>query len=332
MTAPLETQYRRLLAFYPAAHRRAYEEEMVTVLMEGAEPGQHRPTLADAADLLWSGLRARLGQGFQAERGAGWRDAAAVVGLLGVVLLAAVAARRLIFGVLLAPSWNIRAFGLDGGLYLDVTVRSAAWLAVLIAVVVGLRRSAVVLGAVGLLVEVAAIVIWLPRQEFRLIDMSWVLAMALLTVTLLAFSRSGRSARAVLGWRGTVLIVGAGALAAVAVSAISRFSELSLFGLINVPQTLALVAVALLGAAVWSVRGGTRRRVVAWLVPLFTVPVAQQVMEEAINIYRAPAVTPGIVATQVVCMVGVPMVAFGLAIAALYLQEHFRASLSVTRV
>ena len=40
MSASLESRYRRLLAFYPAAHRDVYEEEMLSVLLEnvGAVP------------------------------------------------------------------------------------------------------------------------------------------------------------------------------------------------------------------------------------------------------------------------------------------------------
>lgn len=57
MTAPLERHYRRLLAVYPAAYRHIYEEEIVAVLMEGAEPGRRRPSPAEAADLLRSGFR-----------------------------------------------------------------------------------------------------------------------------------------------------------------------------------------------------------------------------------------------------------------------------------
>jgi plasmid stability protein len=331
MTAPLELQYRRLLAVYPAAHRHSYEEEMVAVLMEGAQPGQRRPGLAEAADLLWSGFRAQLGRGLQAERGAGWRDAAVVVGFVGAVVLAAIAGRRLLAGLLLAPAWGISAFGFEGGLYLDVAVRSAAWLAVAIAVAAGLRRTAVALAVVGLLVEVGAIVMWMPRNEFRVIDMSWALATALLTVALLAFARSGRSARAVLGWRGMALVAGAGVLAVAALGSITNYSEPSFLGL-NAPFVLSVAAAAMLSAALWAVRGGSRRRrALALLVPLFSMPIAQQMMEEAIHIYQAPTVTPGIVAVQVFYMIGVPLVAFAFAAATLHFREHFTVSLSVTR-
>ena len=58
--ADLERRYRRLLACYPAAFRRDHEQEILTVLMAGAEKGQRRPRLAEAADLLRSATQMRL--------------------------------------------------------------------------------------------------------------------------------------------------------------------------------------------------------------------------------------------------------------------------------
>jgi hypothetical protein len=56
----LERRYRRLLAGYPAAFRREYEQEILSVLMAGAEQGQRWPRLAEAADLLRSATFTRL--------------------------------------------------------------------------------------------------------------------------------------------------------------------------------------------------------------------------------------------------------------------------------
>jgi hypothetical protein len=56
----LERRYRRLLAGYPAAFRREYEQELLSVLMAGAQPGQRWPRLAEAADLLGSATLTRL--------------------------------------------------------------------------------------------------------------------------------------------------------------------------------------------------------------------------------------------------------------------------------
>jgi hypothetical protein len=59
----LERRYRLLLAAYPAAFRREYEQEILSVLMAGAEQGQQGqrwPRLAQAADLLRSATFTRL--------------------------------------------------------------------------------------------------------------------------------------------------------------------------------------------------------------------------------------------------------------------------------
>jgi hypothetical protein len=79
----LERSYRRLLALYPARYRRVHEEEILAVLMTAAAQGQHRPGLAEAADLIIGALRVRC----QTLRGGvpGWRIALALIGA-GTVL------------------------------------------------------------------------------------------------------------------------------------------------------------------------------------------------------------------------------------------------------
>jgi hypothetical protein len=92
----LERRYRRLLAWFPAEHRREYGEEMISVLLSSTPEGRRRPRLADAFDLMTGGLRARFRR-----RGAGlsdahWPDALAVCSVaLPVTLLAALAVNYL---------------------------------------------------------------------------------------------------------------------------------------------------------------------------------------------------------------------------------------------
>jgi hypothetical protein len=59
----LERRYRRLLACYPRPFRRRHEEEILAVLLDGAPAGQRRPSLADAASLVRSGIAMRLRPG-----------------------------------------------------------------------------------------------------------------------------------------------------------------------------------------------------------------------------------------------------------------------------
>jgi hypothetical protein len=62
-SAELERRYRRLLACYPRAFRREHEQEIVSVLMAGADEGQRRPGLGEAADLVRSAIWMRLRPG-----------------------------------------------------------------------------------------------------------------------------------------------------------------------------------------------------------------------------------------------------------------------------
>jgi hypothetical protein len=62
-SAQLERRYRRLLAWYPRAFRREHEEEILWVLMAGAEDGRWRPGLATSADLIKSATWMRLRPG-----------------------------------------------------------------------------------------------------------------------------------------------------------------------------------------------------------------------------------------------------------------------------
>jgi hypothetical protein len=57
----LERRYRHLLACYPRAFRREHEQEIVAVLMAGADEGQRRPRLGEAANLIKHALWMRLG-------------------------------------------------------------------------------------------------------------------------------------------------------------------------------------------------------------------------------------------------------------------------------
>jgi len=84
----LEHRYRRLLAWYPAAHRRTYAEEMIGVLMAAAPEGSSRPGLAGAVDLIRGGLKARFRSGLRWLAGTDWPDALAVCSVAVPVILA----------------------------------------------------------------------------------------------------------------------------------------------------------------------------------------------------------------------------------------------------
>jgi hypothetical protein len=57
--ARLEVAYRRLLLAYPADYRNERGDELVSTLLASAPPGRRRPTIAEAFDLLYHGIRTR---------------------------------------------------------------------------------------------------------------------------------------------------------------------------------------------------------------------------------------------------------------------------------
>jgi len=84
----LERRYRRLLAWYPAGHRRIYGEEMIGVLLAAAPGGASRPGLAGAVDLIRGGLRARIRSGWRWLADPNWTDALAACSVAVPVILA----------------------------------------------------------------------------------------------------------------------------------------------------------------------------------------------------------------------------------------------------
>jgi hypothetical protein len=70
MSERLERRYERLLALFPAAYRREYEDEMLGVLMAAAKPQQRCPGLRETANLVRCAVWMRL-----SGRGTGSADA-----------------------------------------------------------------------------------------------------------------------------------------------------------------------------------------------------------------------------------------------------------------
>jgi len=58
----LQRRYRRLLALYPKSFRREREEEMLAVLMTGADAEQQWPSLDETTDLVRSAIPMQLQQ------------------------------------------------------------------------------------------------------------------------------------------------------------------------------------------------------------------------------------------------------------------------------
>jgi hypothetical protein len=124
----LERRYRRLLACYPPGYRAAYGEEMLAVALAAAEPGSRWPDPGEAADLIVSGVRRRLGSVRPGPLSPAWRDAAAILTVLGPIVMAAFAVRPLPTAFRDINAWQYFAAATFSGI-----VVAALWSAVAVA-------------------------------------------------------------------------------------------------------------------------------------------------------------------------------------------------------
>ena len=263
-TAGLEMSYRRLLRWYPAGHRALHEEEMLGVLMAGAEPGQNRPGLAQSADLLLGAARIRLRPGRALSDAPGWRESLAVYSVAAPLLVLISA----LLGWLAAEPESSRA-GLGGMSMMPGLIDSgpllvtATWAAIggqgLVAVLalLGLRRWAAVVAAVSALYlgAIAVLQLHTPLSVGVPISLLYIpfalLAPISETVALLA-APDPRRGRQLIRRREWVLLAAGSALAA----ALTRDFGFALFNLggeslhRNASLLVELVA-ALLLLALW---------------------------------------------------------------------------------
>jgi hypothetical protein len=121
----LYRRYRWLLRAYPAGYRESRGEEMIGLLLDAARPGRRWPTPAEAADLLFGGLRRRIG----------WFPFAAVsagLSAAGVVALALAAGLSLFWltGYELAgePNWVQEGASGLGPFETSAPIMYAAWI------------------------------------------------------------------------------------------------------------------------------------------------------------------------------------------------------------
>src|SRR5262245_52621216 len=89
--ARLELAYRRLLLAYPAGYRQDRGEEILSTLLAAAPSGRRRPTIAEAFNLVYHGIRTRARTTRCALAGPHAADALALATLVSLTVAAAVA-------------------------------------------------------------------------------------------------------------------------------------------------------------------------------------------------------------------------------------------------
>jgi len=215
--AALERRYRRLLAWYPRPFRAEREDEILAVLMAGAEQGRSRPRFAEAVDLIRSAVGMRLFPGRSGPERRDLADGLAVFSLVAPLFLLAAGILQvaLPYHVPAGP-FLVRLFGPHreiGGLsllrlhFFDIAVGCEVIVAAL--VLLGQRLLAL-LAIPAVVIYWAASSWWIPWMPYPLQLIS--IGVFLLEMAALLASPGPRRGRELVNWRhGVVLLAAAGA-------------------------------------------------------------------------------------------------------------------------
>lgn len=261
----LERRYRRLLALYPRAHRAAHGEEMLGVLLEGAE-NRSAPGAAETWDLLRGAAQVHWRHALS---GHDRRDTLAIVSLLAPVLLltGATSTVREIRSVARLDGWPLRMWL---GALADAPVWSA-WLAAVVLGVCGMRRASVVLAWLATAALVTVTILDPARHWLPDVTAGWVLLSVFAALAMTA-SPGPRRGFALLGRLRLSILVGTVAVL-LALTTTARGMHLPLAELVQ----LVVLVVGVFAACRVSTRSG-RRAALILLAPLIAVPVAARVL------------------------------------------------------
>ncbi len=221
-TSALERWYRRLLAWFPAEHRRAYGDEMIGVLLAAGSEGRRRPAAGDVIDLIRGGLRARLRQAGDGSPDVGWRDALAVFSIVAPAMALEY------FVVNNAVDWAYKLLSYPPGmaLYVNNGPIALGGLVIFLAVTLppllalrGFRRTAIVAAsipaAVLTLFRIGSLV-GSRKNFFLLLGLDGYLLLSVLVVIALAVSPGPRRGAAIMTARTWSVVAIAAGIAAVA--------------------------------------------------------------------------------------------------------------------
>jgi hypothetical protein len=326
----LESRYRRLLAWYPWSHRRRYEDEMLAVLMAGARPGQRHPSPGEAANLVVSGLRARVRATVTGLASPAWVDAALVFGLLAAVVLLSQRVVRLLQPI---------HFGLGGLTDAQQYLRTAGWAAVVLAILVGLRIPAAALAWATVLGEAVLLTRQYGPDPVSAVHLLWPLALGVIAAAALTVPAPRRHAVAVLGAPRLLAFV-VGLVLAQATVVANRYHQVEImreggttyvfYGLEDrsdavVYLWLAAVAVGVLiaGLAAVTLPAPVRWRIAVLLAPIITLAAIVKLTLrgwEASNGHMGHPIY--LVPVQWILLVAVPLAALGLGAALVQRREQ----------
>jgi len=267
----LEARYRRLLLVLPTEHRVAYGDEMLEVMLAGAEPGQRRPSPRETADLVRTAVWMRVGQVFSRVTDGRWRGVAAVFAVISTMMLAAEHLRPFVGDASIGRAivWD----DVDGW---SRIAQASGWLLAAGCVLIGWRVAAVVAGWLAVAAEAAWLASQWPLWQADVVAAwwQWILAVTC-AITLSVRTVRGHGIRLL----GAKRVAWLGALSGLV--AVSMFMD-SLVHLRGIPERVGpgpwpwidVVGAALLGGygltllvSLAAVDGWLRRRVLVLLAP-----------------------------------------------------------------
>jgi hypothetical protein len=310
----LERRYRRLLAWYPADHRNSYDDEMLAVLLDGAEPDQRYPRPGEAANLLWSATRRRLGQPARTWLpGSPWGDAAAVFGTLALLVLVGTQARELVGPLPYGVGWLAH---LSWREWLPLAV----WLGAMLAALIDWRVGAVVAWTAAVLLVAPGVVQYAENPMNPLLGLRGAVLGAI-TAAALSVPGGVRRGAAVLGRRGIAAAVLAGVVAAGSAAGPALVSVAlphlepgpwihDALLLLPHPTVLALLLFAALGTP-----APVRRRLLTITAPTTTFVGGLQLMVG--HEFRMPASADSIAALEWLALATAPVLVLLLGLGAL---------------
>lgn len=338
MTARLEAGYRRLLIAYPVRHRRMYGEEMIGVLLADAGPEQRRPGLRDTADLLRSALQVRLRGTAGALADASWRRAAYTVQVFGVIFLCLVALRRaLLWGAELLV-WGPSQVSVPP---MDV-IRPSVWVLAAAATLLRMRRLAAVLTVLAAGAEIVRAAGWYAESPSTVLRNCWLLTVAVVVAGAAVWTARGR--REPLPPRVWAAVVAGGLLVAGAVverlqwmwwvsSSMEGLEPRWSYWTRGMGTPLYVIAAAFAVLVIVRLESSVRRRVVVFAVPVVTMAVL--VTNGFAGFMYSSQSRPNpvmLVPAQWVILVGVPLLAFGLAVVLLHRVERWMRLIELGRL
>ncbi|MBG6069048.1 hypothetical protein [Micromonospora ureilytica] len=329
----LDHIYRRLMACYPRAYRRQYEDEMVGVLLDDAAPGQRRPAARDVLALLGGALRAHVRQAGARFSADPWREAAQALALIAALTLFVRAARVPVLHLaMLAESYPV-GIGEPVVLWPGGPV-SVLWLIVAVLAVVGWARAGAAVAVCGAAFEVVRVAA--DYGQYSTVFHLWPAVLAAMVPLALAV-RAPRSAAAALArWRlGTLVAATLVSVAAPSVAQVTGADNdtapiygtwIFTSGVGRIEAILLTAGYLLFALAILSAPAVLRRRLLALVVPVGVTLLLTRVGFGATGTFLKRSTHDGVLAAltpaQWLVLVLTPTLFFAVAVAILHHRER----------